>query len=320
MRLGRRSFLILSGLLGVGLLGALKQWIKPRSLAEPQTVATATTAATPSNEAIANSAANLQKANSGLLLRFVITADSGAGDDNQYGVARAMANYHRQNPYNLALLGGDNIYNEGEIWKISQVFEQPYAPLLKQGVRFQACLGNHDIRTDNGVPQVKYAGFNMADRYYTFTEQGVQFFALDTNVNANWDAQLAWLERELSRSQAAWKIVYGHHPIYASGVYGTNSTFVKLFTPLFKKYGVQLYMNGHEHHYERTRSIEGTTYIITGHGGAHLRAVGKSDWTEYAVSRFGFTALEVYGDRIEVKAIASDDSIFDQGTIPLRSA
>ena len=254
-----------------------------------------------------------------LLLRFVSVADTGTGAKGQYAVAGAMNFYHKQNPYNLVVLAGDNIYNNGEIEKINAVFERPYQPLLKQGVKFQACLGNHDIRTANGDPQVHYAGFNMKGRYYTFRRNQVQFFALDTNSNADWKNQLIWLEQELSRSKATWKVVFGHHPIYASGVYGSNPEFIKTFTPLFQKYGVQLYINGHEHHYERTRSINGTTYLISG-SGAGTRPVGRSEWTEYSAEKLSFAAYEVYPDRIEVQAIATDNSVFDKGVIQLKSA
>ncbi|MBW4642906.1 MAG: metallophosphoesterase [Goleter apudmare HA4340-LM2] len=255
-----------------------------------------------------------------LLLRFVSVADTGTGDRGQYAVAKAMTAYHQQNPYDLVILAGDNIYNNGEIEKIKAVFERPYKDLLKQGVKFQACLGNHDIRTANGDPQVRYAGFNMQGRrYYTFNSGSVQFFALDTNGNADWKNQLLWLEKELSNSKAAWKVVFGHHPIYASGVYGSNPNFIKTFTPLFKKYGVQLYINGHEHHYERTRTINGTTYLICG-AGAGNRPVGKNEWTEYSTSNLSFATYEVYADKIELQGIGTDYRVFDQGIIKFKSA
>jgi acid phosphatase len=252
-----------------------------------------------------------------LLLRFGSVADTGTGAKGQYAVAKAMTLYQQFNPYDLVVLAGDNIYNNGEIEKIQAVFERPYQDLLKRGVKFQACLGNHDIRTDNGEPQVKYSGFNMnGRRYYTFRRGQVQFFALDTNSNADWKNQLSWLDKELSSSNATWKVVFGHHPIYSSGVYGSNANFIKIFTPLFKKYGVQLYINGHEHSYERTRAIDGTTYLICG-AGAGNRPVGRSEWTEYSTSNLSFAAYEVYPNRIEVSAIGTNNRVFDRGVIKI---
>jgi predicted MPP superfamily phosphohydrolase len=293
MNINRRQFLFLTGIstIGSGFLG----WKLSNT-----------------NFLIESAAANPLKKD--LLLRFVSVADTGTGTKGQYGVANAMNFYHQQNPYNLVVLAGDNIYNNGEIEKINQVFELPYQPLLKNGVKFHACLGNHDIRTDNGVPQVKYPGFNMQGRYYTFTQNQVQFFALDTNNNADWQNQLIWLEKELSSSQNPWKIVFGHHPIYSSGQYGSNKNFIKIFTPLFKKYNVQLYINGHEHNYERTSSINGTTYLICG-AGAGNRPVGRSSWTEYSTSNLSFAAYNVYPERIEISGIDTNNRVFDQGII-----
>ncbi|KOP26610.1 metallophosphoesterase [Hapalosiphon sp. MRB220] len=304
MKLKRRQFLFLGGLsaIGTGFLASLKYQIFSQN-----------------SELTSQAIAAIPSSKKDLLLRFVSVADTGTGAKGQYAVARAMANYHSKNYYNLAILAGDNIYTNGEIEKINAVFERPYAPLLKKGVKFQAALGNHDIRTANGDLQIKYAGFNMRGRYYTFRRDKVQFFALDTNSNADWINQLNWLEQELKQSNATWKIVFGHHPIYASGVYGSNPDFIQTFTPLFQKYGVQLYINGHEHHYERTRAINGTTYLICG-GGAGTRPVGKNAWTEYSAEKLSFAAYEVFGDRIEVSGIDTANRVFDQGIIPLKSA
>ncbi|MHC5859650.1 metallophosphoesterase family protein [Nostoc sp.] len=305
MNLKRRQFLFLSSLTAIG--AGFLSWMLAHQNHQSADISDSTTAI----------AANPAKKD--LLLRFVSVADTGTGAKGQYAVAGAMNAYHKQNPYDLVVLAGDNIYNNGEIEKINEVFERPYQGLLKQGVKFQACLGNHDIRTANGDPQVKYVGFNMKGRYYTFRRGTVQFFALDTNSNTDWENQLSWLEKELSISNAPWKVVFGHHPIYSSGEYGTNPDFIKTFTPLFKKYGVQLYINGHEHNYERTRAIDGTTYLICGAGAGH-RPVGRSEWTEYSTSDLSFASYEVYKDRIEISAIATDNRIFDKGIIQLKSA
>jgi acid phosphatase len=297
MRLSRRQLLVLGGVGAAGLAVAGK------SLSRQDVPMTQTVSEPP------------KPASNELMLRFVAIADSGAGDQNQFDSANAMAGYYKKNPYSLVTLAGDNIYNSGEMERVGIAFEQPYAPLLKQNVRFRACLGNHDIRTENGDPQVRYANFNMKGRYYSYQEKDVQFFVLDTNGNADWKDQMAWLDAELGRSTAPWKIVYGHHPIYSSGHYGTDQAMIAKFAPLFKKHQVQLYINGHEHHYERSTSIDGTTYLVTGIGGASLRRVGRSKFTEYAVSRYGFSAIEVYPDRLQIEGIGTDGLVFDRGII-----
>lgn len=313
MRFNRRKFLLLAGISGLG-VGVLGRQLMDRGsagshLSQQPGVQTHGTNPSP---AVAQPAGKP-------LLRFVAIADTGTGYADQYAVAEAMNRYRQNNPYQLVILAGDNIYTNGEISKVKEVFEEPYQPLLTNGVKFHACLGNHDIRTDNGEPQLRYTGFNMPHRYYTFREKEVQFFALDTNGNADWTAQLAWLEGELKSSTAAWKIVFGHHPIYSSGHYGTDQALIDSLTPLFQKYGVQLYINGHEHDYERTQPIQGTTYLITGIGGAQLRPVGRSPWTAFSTSRYGFSAIEIYPDRMEITAIGADHQVFDRGTIQLKT-
>ena len=303
MSLNRRQFLILGGLGSVGVAVAIGKTLTGQAGNSPASVI-----ASPSLSPTASKE---------LVLRFVAIGDTGSGNANQYAVAQAMEQYRSQQPYDLVVMAGDNIYNQGEMAKIKTVFEDPYQALLQQKVRFQACLGNHDIREANGDGQVKTPLFNMKGRYYTFQEKSVQFFVLDTNTNVDWPLQLTWLEQNLAQSAAPWKIVYGHHPIYSSGHYGTDQAMVQRLTPLFKKHRVQLYINGHEHNYERTKLIDGTTYLITGHGGAYLRPVKPTAVSEYAVSRYGFSALEVYPDRIEIQGWGTDSKVFDRGIVPI---
>ncbi len=251
------------------------------------------------------------------LFSFVVVGDVGTGDNHQYTVAKTMSCFWSTNPFPLVLLTGDNIYDYGEIKKIKATFEIPYQELLRQKVKFYATLGNHD--TDNaerGENEIHYAGFNMHGRYYTFTHGNVQFFTLDTNPEAPWQNQLSWLEKELKQSKQSWKVVFGHHQIYSSGFYGVNPKLIDKLPSIFDRYGVQLYLNGHEHHYERTKPIQGTTYLTCGNG-AMLRPVGKSDWTAYSISRLGFAAIKVYSDRLEILGIGTDGEIFDRGKIPI---
>jgi 3',5'-cyclic AMP phosphodiesterase CpdA len=256
------------------------------------------------------------------MLHFVAVADTGTGVEGQYAVANAMAAYHAQAPYSMVVLAGDNIYSngilpDGDMRRIADVFEKPYQPLLQKGVKFYAALGNHDIITGNGEPQLRYPGFNMdGQRYYTLQQDSVQFFALDLNLGEHLSAQKTWLQKELRQSKALWKIVFSHFPIYSSGVYGVDQDLIREFAPLFKKYGVQLYINGHDHNYERTQDIDGTTYLTCG-AGAGLRPVSTSKWTAYSSSQLSFAAVSVYRDRLEIKGINTQNQVFDQGAISL---
>ncbi len=274
-------------------------------------------------------ATNLADANSEItletteepLLRFAAIADNGFGSAAQFAVAKSMWETYQQKPYSFVLMAGDNIYSYGEIKLAKAYFEEPYAPLLNKDVKFYAVLGNHDIiKTNNGLDQINYKPFNMSDRYYSFKkgdvrEGTVEFFAIDTNSNAEWESQLSWLDRQLAASNAPWKIVYGHHPLYSSGQHGSDPQLAAKLVPIFAKHKVPLYICGHDHGYERFNPIDGTTYIVNGGGGAPLYRFGKSPQTAFVSAQFSFMTFDVYQDKIITKAIATDGKVFDRSII-----
>jgi 3',5'-cyclic AMP phosphodiesterase CpdA len=253
-------------------------------------------------------------------LRFLAVADTGSGNANQFAVGEQMAVRHRLQPVDLVLMGGDNIYPAGNLLDVERTFQRPYRELLGAGVPFHAVLGNHDIRTDNGDPQVRYRPFGMANRWYGLRRGPVAFFLLDTNVNARWQHQMPWLKKTLAASDAPWKVVVGHHPLYSAGLYGDDPAAIARLTPLFERHGVQLYINGHEHNYERTRRIRGTTYLTVGGGGAWLRPVVANALSARAISTYSFAELTIAGDTLTIDAWNLRGERIDRAVLPRLSA
>jgi hypothetical protein len=99
-------------------------------------------------------------------LHFLAIADSGGANASQQAVANRMAELHRRQPVDLVVMAGDNIYPDGNLARVESAFTRPYRVLLASGVPFHAALGNHDIRTANGDPQVGYPPFGMKGRWY----------------------------------------------------------------------------------------------------------------------------------------------------------
>lgn len=245
----------------------------------------------------------------------LVTADTGSGNSEQFANGKQMAAIHRQRPVDFVILGGDNIYPDGNLAEVEAKFTKPYAALLQAGVPFHAVLGNHDIRTGNGEPQVAYKPFGMKGRWYTIRQGPVEFFMLDTNMNAPWQFQMPWLKKALASSSAPWKVVVGHHPIYSAGVYGDDPNAIARLTPVFAKYGVQLYINGHEHSYERTRSINGTTYLITGGGGAYLRPILANNRSVKVSSSYSFVELSATDKTLRIDAWTNKGQSLDQAVL-----
>ena len=56
-----------------------------------------------------------------------------------------MKAYREKVHFDFVLMLGDNIYPHGEAALFKPRFEEPYKDLLKDGVKFYASLGNHDL-------------------------------------------------------------------------------------------------------------------------------------------------------------------------------
>jgi len=261
----------------------------------------------------------LKAAETSQRLRWLAVADTGSGDANQRAVGQQMAAVHRRRPVDLVVLGGDNIYPSGDMALIEATFRRPYADLLAAGVPFHAVLGNHDIRTANGDPQVAYKPFGMQGRFYNLRRGPVEFFMLDTNGKADWQRQVSWLRTVLSGSTAPWKVVVGHHPIYSSGFYGNDPGLQAKLAALMRKHGVQLYINGHEHNYERSVPIDGITYLVVGGGGASLRPVIPTAQSATASSVFSFAELEATPRELTITAWDKNGRQIDRGVLTRRN-
>jgi Calcineurin-like phosphoesterase len=131
-------------------------------------------------------------------VRFAAIGDNGTGTREQYEVAAQMARLHQRFPFEFVVMLGDNIYGGQTAADFKLNFEVPYKPLLDEGVKFYASLGNHDNPNERF-----YKPFNMGGkRYYSFKNANATFFALDSNYMD--PEQVNWLQQQLSGS-SDWK-------------------------------------------------------------------------------------------------------------------
>jgi hypothetical protein len=241
-------------------------------------------------------------------VRLVAFGDFGQGTEAQKRVAAAMLREHHARPFDFGITTGDNFYPRGmespsdPRWK--SWWEELYTPL---GIRFYATLGNHDwINFDSPAAELAYAARSESWRlpapYYTFNAGPVQFFAVDTDEMSQ--AQVLWLQGELDRSRAAWKVVYGHHPIFVSGLSGASYTaeMQKMLWPIIKG-RADLYLSGHHHSLQHLRSPDGAHFVTSG-GGAGTYAVDEREpLALFARSSNGFTTIEANERELSFKHI-----------------
>ena len=252
-------------------------------------------------------------------LHVVAFGDFGSGRPEQRETADAISRRHAAQPFDLGLTMGDNFYRCGvksvtdAKWKTR--WEDLYTPL---GVPFYATLGNHDYGHPDviclftpGSPgaQVEYTkhskSWRMPARYYTYVAGPVRFIAIDTE---GWtDRQLAWIGEVLRKSAGEpgvrWRVVYGHHPIFTSGVHINQRRIGALrrhLLPVLMAGGVDLFIAGHDHDMERLHA-DGMDFLIAGGGGAKIRKIGKLE-TPSVFSAVSNGFLELHATNTELTA------------------
>ena len=245
-------------------------------------------------------------------LRLAAVGDEGTSRPEVHQTARAMVEASSSCPYDSLVLLGDNVYPHGDPAHLQTAVFDPFGPLLDAGARLLPVLGNHDVEGGHGDAQAQRLG--MPGRWYsTRLGDDVLFLGLDSNQADN-PAQLDWLAEALGRDRSGWKIAALHHPPYSAGHHRSDLGVRDSFCPLFERFGVQLVLAGHEHDYQRSKPVTGTTYVVSG-GAARVRPTAKAPFTEVAFSTRHFTDLHVYDDRLLLRAVDQQGRVFDQATV-----
>ena len=196
------------------------------------------------------------------------------------------------------------------------------------------------VVTDMGVaPNNWYFSWNVGLVHFVTLSSEVYFMGYDTpNTESDLPAkQFAWLEQDLqaanaNRTAAPWVVVTAHRSIYCScdgdcdgqaltlraGIQFPDGSHRYGLESLFYKYGVDLYLNGHEHNYERmfdvaphetydwtagvttgsTFNPPATTYIVTGDAGNNENhepfTLEQPARSAYRTDAYGYSRMTVY--------------------------
>lgn len=214
------------------------------------------------------------------IIRFAVIGDYGEGNQAEADVANMVKAW---DPGFIITLG-DNNYPSGAAetidHKIGQFYHEfiyPYSGAYGEGadrLRFFPTLGNHDWDINRAQAYFDYFTLPGNERYYDFVQGPIHFFALDTDSRepdgvGRSSHQANWLQERLAASTSIWKVVYGHHPPYTSGLRGP----VDWMRWPFQEWGATIYLAGHDHFYERL-DIDGFPMIINGVGGGPIYSIG----------------------------------------------
>lgn len=268
-------------------------------------------------------------------LRIGVVGDSGFGQQITFDLAAQMADLD----LDFVIHTGDVVYN---IEQNADAYEAyalkyylPFAPLLHK-VPVYTVIGNHDVEQEalhQETPFIYHAFPPFADpllpatntgglnQWYAFAYGNIQFLMLDTQTFFNEKGraeQLAWLSERLADGRFACSIPVFHVPPFTSGLHTYDGVAVRSeWLPLFEAAKVPLVLSGHDHNYERHQA-NGITYIVSGGGTSVVygQKIAAPESVLFA-QRTHFVWLEIYKDRIELRAVAPGGEVIDQTIVPL---
>ncbi|MDI9365660.1 MAG: tartrate-resistant acid phosphatase type 5 family protein [Flavobacterium sp.] len=271
-------------------------------------------------------------------LNFLVMGDWGRnGANHQKQVADQMGKTAAEIKAQFIIATGDNFYPSGVISEFDPLFrysfEDIYTAFSLQW-DWYLVLGNHDYISKPDA-QVAYSKISrrwkMPARYFSKkfyinkdTTQQVLIAFIDTNPlipefysNSEYGPnvktqdstqQKQWLQQVLSDASPniKWKIVVGHHPMYTGGSrtdgYDTKAIRNSL-QPMFDKYGVDMYLTGHEHSLQHLVTQGKMQHFISGAASektdVHLISESKMVASEYGFMTFTITNKKVLVQTID---------------------
>lgn len=236
-------------------------------------------------------------------LHIFAFGDWGAGSSDQLAVAEAIKEHCQSQTCDFGLLLGDNFYPRGvksvEDPKWEQYFEKVYQGL---NLPFYVALGNHDHK-GNEQAQIDYTAQQKrwtlpAAQYRRSFPKGaaqplLELFVIDSEDFK--DEHAARLKEDLQKSNATWKILALHDPIYSNGKHGDSKYLKKKLVPIICQ-EIDLVLSGHDHilsHLDDPYDGCGFQQVVAGTGGKSIYDYKADPRAPFTDSAFGFVSLKV---------------------------
>lgn len=256
--------------------------------------------------------------------QFVVYGDTQIYDERHTFVVEKILENEELKPI-FIIKPGDHT-EEGTSENSWHNFLESTYPLSSQ-IPYYLVLGNHERNSllyyrAFALPK---GGGDYSKRWYSFDYGNAHFIILDSNIlesSSLYKKQMEWLENDLKDNQdKKFTFVIFHHPFWTTATeYGSMEENLpqghfntKNWLPLFKKYNVDVVINGHIHAYER-HFRDGIMFITTGGGGAKLNTSHEANplpWhVKHVLAKLHYILFEVFEDSIKVtvKAVAEIDN------------
>lgn len=245
----------------------------------------------------------------GSKFRFAVFGDTRDG----HGVHRELIEMVDRETIDFTVHTGDMVQQGGVKGQWLQFF-QIERPLLVDTPIVPA-VGNHDVSGRDYFRRYFLHELWAEDRNYHVRDWGnLRLLVLDTGIECrDGCAQYAFAERALREGARRGQLmaIMLHYPPYSSGAHGSNLEVQRPVVALARKHGVELVIAGHDHNYERTKSLDGTTYMVSGSAGAPIRPVNPRSFTAEARTEPHYVLVDVESDRMILRAVNLRGDTFD---------
>ncbi|MCM2358192.1 MAG: metallophosphoesterase family protein, partial [Geobacteraceae bacterium] len=249
-------------------------------------------------------------------LKLFAYGDSRTYPANHETVANRMRAKYAADPafQTILLHDGDFIGSDTESDWTSMYFvsgsSYPQMRALQAEMPVIGARGNHE---GTGAVYKKYFPYPYAANYYWSFDYGpVHFVVIDNYASfTSGSAQYNWLVNDLASTTKPWKIILEHDPAWGAGTHSNNTSIQSALHPLFKQYGIDLIINGHNHNYARAL-VEGKNYITTGGGGASLYTPDPSYPNIVKVDKsYHHTEIDINGSTLTSTARRADGTVIE---------
>lgn len=258
---------------------------------------------------------------------FFLANDLGRnGYYEQKPIAELMGRLAEEVGPDFIVAAGDTHHFEGvastedPLWMTNYELIYSHPELM---VEWLAVCGNHEYR-GNTQAVLDYTRvsrrWQMPARYYAKTieagDEKLLLLFIDTTplmdkyrgdsetypdaCRQDRDEQLRWIERTLAGSDAKWKVVVGHHPVYAATPKeeSERADMRKYLEPLLDRYAVDMYLCGHIHNFQHIKPAgSGVDYLVNS-SGSLPRKVEEIEGTRFCSPEAGFTVVAASSEKL----------------------
>lgn len=259
---------------------------------------------------------------------FYLISDLGRnGYYEQKTIAELMGNLAEKIDIEFIAAAGDTHHFEGvasiddPLWMTNYELIYSHPELM---LEWFAINGNHEYRGNTQAVldySKKSRRWVIPSRYYSKVVEGgehekallvfidtpplIDKYRKDTEqypdaVRQDMNAQLQWIEKTLAASTEKWKIVIGHHPVYAYTPKDESerADMRSRLEPLLDKYGVDIYFCGHIHNFQHIQPAGSKVDYLVNTSGSLPRKVKEIEGTKFCSPEAGFTIVSMEDNQL----------------------